>query len=321
MPLPYFGRDWTLTVTPLCATGGPLTITNQHGDNGALRCTFEVELAANQAYWYADIAIYNCMPAMSQVIQKGDLVTLQAGYLLPKKGLIFSGKVFQPIWERVDETDYRLTLHCLVGLFEDETGHVSLSIDAGTTYLDAVYQVAQAAGITVEQADVQTLSKKTFPKAISVFGPARIFFDTVAIDCHLQMWMGWIGVNIRSLASESSVPDVVYAPPYSAPSTTPSKNGTKFSLIGTPQQTEWGITFRSLLDSSLGLGSLVKVENALVTRQLQQIGTIPTPFVQDGLYAVARIRHTGDTRGNEWYTEITGINSNLIKLFESGVQF
>lgn len=31
---------------------------------------------------------------------------------------------------------------------------------------------------------------------------------------------------------------------------------------------------------------------------------------RDGLYKIVRVVHVGDTRGNEWYSEITGINSD-----------
>lgn len=321
---PYFGRDWKLTVTPQCASGGPLMVTNTQGDDGALRCTFDIEQAANQAYWFADISIYNCVPSMSWVIQKDDPVTLEAGYQSPGRGLIFSGRVFQPVWERVNETDYRLTLHCLVGLFEDESGHVSTTIPAGSTYLDAVRQVAREAKptpIPIDKLDEEAL-QKPYPRGVPVSGRPRSFFDQVAIDNHLQMWMGWSGVNIRSLASESTVPDVVYAPPYSEATQTQSKQGAaRYTLIGTPQQTEWGIAFRALLDSKLALGSLVKLENVLTKRILQVPGKIPSPFFKDGLYAVARIRHIGDTRGTDWYTEVLGVTQNLVSLFEAGVQF
>lgn len=322
MKIPYFLRDWKLTVTPLPAgRAQPLTATNHQGDNGALKCTFDIEQAANVAYWFADIAVYNAMPLMSEIIQKGDLVTLEAGYQTPPAGAIFSGRVFQPLWERSSETDYRLTLHCLVGLFEDETGHVETTIPAGMSYLDAVFQVANAAGLRVGSLDGPVLQKKVYPRAVPVFGRASAFFLGVAVDTHLQMWMGWKGVNIRSLASEDTIPDAVYVPPFSPASQTASKNGTKQTLIGTPQQTQWGISFRTLLDSGIELGSVVKVENALVSRILQIPGGDRVPFVKDGLYSVARIRHTGDTRGNEWNTEITGIQQNLVKSLEAGVQY
>jgi hypothetical protein len=38
-------------------------------------------------------------------------------------------------------------------------------------------------------------------------------------------------------------------------------------------------------------------------------GELPTLLDQDGLYFVAAVVHTGDTRGNEWYTDITGFNT------------
>ena len=37
-------------------------------------------------------------------------------------------------------------------------------------------------------------------------------------------------------------------------------------------------------------------------------------FDPSGLYVVAGVRHTGDTRGNEWYTEITGVVRNWDKI-------
>ena len=138
----YFGRAWRITVTPQ-ATQEKLEISNSNWDPNALRCTFMIEQPALSAYWYADIAIYNSAPAMSQVIQAGDLVTVEAGYQTPAAGLIFQGRVFQPLWERENNTDYKLTLHCLVGLFEDKTGYVATTIPAGESQLDAVFRVDQ----------------------------------------------------------------------------------------------------------------------------------------------------------------------------------
>ena len=51
----------------------------------------------------------------------------------------------------------------------------------------------------------------------------------------------------------------------------------------------------------------IKLEQATIREQLKQIGVAPTLLEQDGIYKVAKLTHRGDTRGNEWYTEITGI--------------
>lgn len=309
----YFGRAWKLTVTPQ-ATGEEWTVSNSSWDTEALKATFDVEQPANSSYWYADIVIYNFTAAAAQVIQKGDPVTLTAGYQSPGSGVIFQGKVFQPLWERANDTDYTLTLHCLVGLFEDETGYVTVPIAAGLSQAKAVEQVAEAAGLAVESLD-PVLSTRLYPRGKSIAERARIFFDQVAIDNQLHCWIGWKGVNIRSLASTSTVPDQVYAPPLTSTSQTQTARGiTKYTLIGTPQQTEMGVAFRVLLDSDLQLGALVKIENALVKRLPQVPMQYQVPFLKDGLYVVAGLRHTGDTRGRDWYSEVNAVVPNWDKI-------
>ncbi len=309
----FFGRAWKVTVTPQ-ATGEEWTVSNSSWDTEALKVTFEVEQVALLTYWFADISIYNFLPAAAMVIQKGDLVTLEAGYQSPGSGLIFSGRVFQPVWERSSETDYRLTLHCLVGLFEDETGYVSTSFAAGATQSGSVRQVAAAASpaIPIEYLD-PALDKRKLPRGGAYSGRALRFFADIAADNQLQIWLSWKGVTIRSLAPAGETPDVVYAPPLSPASHLETGGGlTKYTLLGTPQQTERGVHFRALLDSDVQLGSLVQLDNVLLSKLRLVPGKLPP--LSDGLYVVAGIHHAGDTRGNEWYTEITGVTREYAKL-------
>lgn len=313
----YFGRAWKLKVTPQ-ATGEEWTVSSSTWDTEALRCTFSIEQVAMQSYWFADIAIYNFLPAAQVLIQKGDLVTLEAGYQSPGVGPIFNGKVFQPIWERVGETDYRLTLHCFVGLFEDESGYVSLplgSSKATISQAEGVRQVAAAASIQIEYID-PILEQKVLPRGKPFAGRARLFFDQVARDNQMNCWISWKGLNIRSLAPEGETPDVVYAPPQASTSQVATTSGgtTKYTLIGTPQQTELGVQFRTLLDSDVRLGSLVKIDQAILNKLPLYPGQNPILLAKDGLFVVGGIRYEGDTRGNEWYSEITGVTRDFAKL-------
>jgi hypothetical protein len=321
---PYFMRDWKLTVTPLCSPGAqPFVVDNRTGEDNALKVTFEIEQATNVAWWFADICVYNCLPVMSLVIQKDDPVTLEAGFQNPASGVIFTGRVFQPTWERVNETDYKLTLHCLVGLFEDESGFVSTTIPARSTYSEAVKWVAAKAKpnpILIEQLDEQLLSPVRTEKGEAYSGRARAFFDEVAIHFQTQMWISFKGLNIRTLASKATVPDTVFLPPYSPATTTASTKGAKYTLLGTPQQVQYGVAFRVMLDSSISLGSLIKIENALVKRILQVPGKIPYIWSPTGLFAVSAIRHVGDSRGTDWFTEVLAVTQNFLELLKRGVQ-
>lgn len=318
MSVSYFGRAWKIKVTP--QTGEEWTVSNSDWDTEALRVTFDIEQHCVTAYWSAEVVIYNFLPALVGVIQKGDLVTVIAGYQAPGSGLIFSGKVFQPLWEREGETDYKLTLHCLIGLFEDQNGYSTVSIAGGTSQSDAVRQVAASSSvkILVEYLD-PILDTVKPPKGRAFAGYASRFFCEVAASNHMQYWMGWNGINISSLAPQGDTPNIVYAPPFSPTSQSKTVSGadpgfTKYTLIGTPQQTELGISCKVLLDSDLRLGCLMKLDMALLRLIPQQVGAYPLVLDKDGIYIVAGIRHIGDTRGRPWYSEITAVTREFSKL-------
>jgi hypothetical protein len=318
MSTPYFGRSWRVTIQ-LQATGETWTIPD--GAAGEpLKCAFEIEQYANASWWFADISVFNFARSYAQssgsksgVVQQGDVVTLSAGYQSPASGVIFTGTVLQPIWERSSDTDFKFTLHCVVGMFEDQYGQVNTTIAAGQTQADAVRQVANACAkpIPIEYLD-PALENKRYPRGIAVSAVAREFFDVIAVDNEMQMWIGPKGLHIGPLATDYSTPDVVYAPPFSGSA---SQSGpTKYTLIGTPRQTELGLTFRVLLDSDVQLKSLVQVTNAVANRVRYEPNRFPPIFNPDGVFNVAGLRHIGDTRGNDWYTEITAVTPNRAKI-------
>ena len=87
-------------------------------------------------------------------------------------------------------------------------------------------------------------------------------------------------------------------------------------LIGIPEQTQQGIQMRVLLNPFLKIGQAVKLDNASAINQLrlgldvgsqasnpQLASSIKTNA--DGLYYVMVANHSGDTRGANWYTDLT----------------
>jgi hypothetical protein len=91
--------------------------------------------------------------------------------------------------------------------------------------------------------------------------------------------------------------------------------------IGTPEQTDDGITVTCLLNPAILWGSQIKLNNTEVARLLLQspglnaatspnvshhgqTGYLP-PTNTDGLYTVLHVSHVGDTRGQEWYSRFT----------------
>jgi hypothetical protein len=113
-------------------------------------------------------------------------------------------------------------------------------------------------------------------------------------------------------------------------------------LIGQPEQTDNGIMIKCLLNPKLQVAGRVLINNGALggRRNAAQAITVtefadpnnPIPFDQfagqpinlasladDGLYRVVVIEHVGDTRGNDWYSNITALNldpsTGKVKLF------
>jgi hypothetical protein len=325
----YFGRSWKLQITPhqivpdatdvnadpikaltavmaqspVDSSDAQWTLANSDWSEESLKITFECTQKPLVTYWQADIVIYNFAPSLRQVIRAGDDVVLNAGYQVPGMGVVFRGKVFQPIWEKQNETDYTLTLHCLVALWVDQLSFVSITLPSLIKRGDAVKLVAQQAGAPVEYLDPALQLLPTNPRAEAFSGRASKFFAQVARDAGLNIWTSWNGLNIRSLAPQGTTPDIVYVPPYGT--ATAAAAQTKYTLIGTPEQTEDGILFAVLMDSDVSLGMLVAV-SALI-KQVPLTPGQKAPLNPNGVWVVASITHRGDTRGNMWLTEIHAI--------------
>lgn len=66
-------------------------------------------------------------------------------------------------------------------------------------------------------------------------------------------------------------------------------------LIGTPQITDYGVTVKTLLDPRLNPLLRFIVESPTIARTLQ---------VRAQEYSAIRVKHVGDTRGEDWFTEV-----------------
>jgi len=104
----------------------------------------------------------------------------------------------------------------------------------------------------------------------------------------------------------------------------PVEPGTTESIIGTPQQTMYGVNFSVLLDPRVQTKKplmTVNIDNSQILFLKRQIGQNPRLLDQNGVYVVVATHHIGDTRGNSWYTEIEGISrtGNNLAMLVGGV--
>lgn len=79
----------------------------------------------------------------------------------------------------------------------------------------------------------------------------------------------------------------------------------QYGMVSAPVLTEVGVDVKTLLNPDISPGRKIKIQSAGTRIQL---GTLYFDNVSrtlgEGEYKVLRVTHTGDTRGNDWYSDI-----------------
>ena len=342
---PLWGQAWELSITCATASGGSqsTTISSNAWEPEALRITFDVLQAMNTSpLWYADISIYNLDDQTAQNIAlNATWATLKAGFQFGAQvsSIIWNGPVFQALYTREAVVDQKLTLHCVVFPAVSPTDIVGFSMGQFSSQQQLVARmisetnlpaVSVAAG-TQGPVAAQRMTATQYPRGNTVFGKVSKYFAQIADDNVVQTWTDGLKTYISEVDSGGSggvQPDLIYSPAFPPGSTGNSSGlptGTNQSIIGTPQQIQQGVTFAVLLDPRLQvqlpplLVQLVRTQISQLERTPSPNSELPTALQSNLTFFVAQVRHSGDTRGNEWQTEVTGFSTayaqNLLNLY------
>ena len=298
--LSRFGRKWSISVqTPEGIK--VLSDNEQEDENVALRCTFEIDRPAFQIPAYSDISIYNISEEMQNLIfEKGSRVYVQAGYKNGPYGSIYSGKILQSILSRENVVDYKFTMHCVDGFDILYKNQLKKGLSKGKTQEDIVREVANSSEVRMPiQYITKALKIKTLPRFKMLWGDPTDILRDVAIenDCHWYVSDDTLTFGfLQELEDKANA--IVYSP--------------ETGLIGSPQQTQEGVNFRILLDPRIHIkkpGMQIKLDNSLIRVQKKYVNQPPILLLDQDFYCmVGAFRHIGDTRGNDWYTDIMGLN-------------
>jgi hypothetical protein len=319
--LPLWGQAWTLQIQ--LAGGTTVDLGATSWDVESLRVTFDVLQAMNRSpLWYADINVYNMDATMAaDVAANAVWVTLQAGFQSgPQKyTTIWNGPVFQTLFSREAVVDQRLTLHCaaIPGNLAQPT---SFSMGPNSTQQHLVDMMIRLANLppvspaqgTQGQVAAQRMGAVTYPRGNTVFGTPSKYFEQLGDSNFLQTWNDGKQAYISEALNSNLTPSYIYAPA-SAPDqiTQQLPQGATQSIIGTPEQTQEGVNFTVLLDPRLAVQvpplvvRLAGTQIVLITRTPGIDSPLPTSL-QNLVFFVTQVRHHGDTRGNDWCSEVTG---------------
>ena len=328
--IPLWGRAWKLTVKT--SSGSQIIVSRDSWDPEALRITFDVlQSTLPSPFWFALIKIYNLNDeTMQDILYNAVWVTLEAGYQTgpSKSSVIWDGPVLQVLFDRENVVDFTITLNCIAGPAILEESFVNQAVGINSSQMQAVSNmIAQTGGNTQKQLSAKTQAKlkaKQYPRGKTFFGRTSKYFGQIADDNSLNHWVSGIQHNLSELFDPTVKikPDLVYGPPFPPNFTTGAHDSITRSIVGVPRQSTFGVLFTVLLDPRI----IVKVPPLLiqldqtVIRQLKvQIGQLPGILDQSGLVIAAQVRHVGDSRGNDWYSEVTGYTRGYCQNLLAGV--
>lgn len=271
-------------------------------DLSELRIRFSVKRGDYQTPNTADIRVYNLNETTSKAIQKEfTRIVLQAGYE-GNYGVIFDGQIIQVRRGRETQTDTYLDITAADGDSAYNFAVSSFSLAAGSTPNDHVGMVLKDMAIYgVTKGYIPDLPGNPSPRGKVFFGMSRDIMRSIAENTNTSWSIQDGKLNM--------IPLTAYMPGEIPVLTAET------GVIGLPEQTQNGIKIKTLLNPNLKIGQAVKLDNksiqgykfglALNQQGQNLLNEQSNKINSDGLYYVMIADHSGDTRGNEFYTELT----------------
>lgn len=273
---------------------------NKALDFSEFKVRFEIRRGDLQTPNSADVRIFNVSDATANKIRSEfTRIVIQAGYE-GNFGLIFDGTIKQVRRGRIDAKDSYVDITAADGDAAYNYSTMALSLAAGATPKDAVSEFLRSmAQHGVTQGYVPDLSTNGAERGRVFYGMTR---DELREWAEVQdvLWSIQDG-KLTMIPKTSYIPGEI---PVISPQT---------GLVGVPEQTQNGIEMRVLLNPSLKIGQAVKLDSTVnlyrygLDVQSQASNTLLSTGIKtnkDGLYYVMTANHRGDTRADEWYTDL-----------------
>lgn len=276
-------------------------------DLSQLRVTFEVRNATINSPKYALIRVYNLAPEkMSRIINEFTQVVLEAGYIDPGPSTIFEGQIVMTRRGRYG-TDTFIEITAQDADKAHNYGVIHQTLVAGWTWDDvygALLGALAAFGVTGGNKPAFSGEKglRGYQLDGMVSAHLTVLADSQDCDWYIE------DSKLVFLEKDATLPGEV-----------PSLNSSN-GLLSVPDQTVDGVIITCLLRPQIRAGMMIKVDNAqLLSNGDAQVKVRQDAFRSneyiyipdtnaDGTYKAACVTHIGDTRGDDWVTEIICVN-------------
>lgn len=274
-------------------------------DLSQFRIVFDIKLSDSQTPNTAKIRVYNLsQDTVSKVQKEFTYVTLQAGYE-SNFGTIFYGNIKQVVYGSENNVDTFIDISAGDGDQPYNYAVINQPLAAGADQSDIVNACLNPlAELGIENGFIDDTDSQKLPRSKVMYGMSRDYLRKSALNTNTN-WSIQAG-KYQSVKQTSVLPGQAVV--------LNSKSG----LIGTPNQTNDGIIIQCLLNPNIKIASSVQVNQNDIQLELiddQTSGSsasassaTPSPIAADGFYRVLVAEHQGDTRGNDWFTNITALS-------------
>ena len=280
-------------------------------DLSNMQFTFDVQASTLETPKTAYIRVYNLKSDTARkVTEEGETVILSAGYD-GNFNTIFQGQITQARIGRENGTDTYLDITAADGDQIYNFAVVNFSVAAGSDTIGRLRMLATAAGMDEGTIQAPENGPKLARGAV-YFGMAREHLrqECATIGANWSINDGKLDVIAEDGYKEGEIPVITSAT----------------GMIGVPEQNGLGISFKCLLNPHLKQNERVQIDNSLIrqfgytTSNLEiakQLKSVPT-LTTNGIYKILYVNHYGDTRGNDWYSDVVAA-SKIVN--EAQIQF
>lgn len=279
-------------------------------DLSELRFRFSVTRGDIQTPNEANVRIYNIKEDTITSLQSMEFtrLVLQAGYG-GNYGIIFDGQIKQTRRGRENQVDTYLDV---------------TAADGDSMYNFSVSAFSLAAGSNSPKNVIEEMLKGMAEYSVSKgYVP-----DNLAGDSKVRgsVCFGMTRDELRKIAKDTNTSWSIQDGKLNMIPITAYKPGdipvitAETGMIGLPEQAQNGIHLKTLLNPNIKIGQLVKLDNASIQKYKYDLSlgasarNLMTEQVlktnADGYYYVMIAEHHGDTRGNDWYTDLTCLSAD-----------
>ncbi len=250
-----------------------------------LRVSFDIEKNSNSEPNNGSIFVYNLNEKNRNRISSGEFnkAILAVGYEQPR--VIYGGDVLSVVQHRED-LDFITELILGDGQKDIEGAMISVTVKSGSTDADIIKECLKTMPNT-ETEVIELPNKRALPRSKVMNANTRDILTGVAKNQNAD-WSIQDGALII-LPKDKVLSD---------------NEGFVLNqntgMIGSPQRTNDGMEVRCLLNASMQIGGLVRVESIIKE--------------YNGDYKITKLQHKGDISTNDWTTIITCIGGEFQKV-------